>query len=591
MARLGHLRWRYLLATALLLVPASIYRDLLAIPNTALNPHSHENPATTDGDTTWIVPDPATAEDAADPDPDDPDARMHQHRDDHDPRDGNGLYKGLDVWDDRNHRNRLDTETIFHGFINVKPRYKFSEVEGEDLSDDAKADFDRAVKEWERAVNGIEFNANGRPIRTRIGFDKVDEGAAEITVIFADDIGTDTAQAFWQRDEKVLKFRRKPRRKLTLEEAATQQLLECRQKDSGDALDENFEVEIDWTFGATARRQTDVTLECRRPGNAQTTEIDQRYVNSHFLTTARHEIGHAFGLDHFGEGLMRRDIDDFRKEIDDDAIHGLKDVYSIPHPDGRVTRADEVGNVFWMADEDSGFAQVFDVSPIQQTIPPFMTARFTWTNGRFEEAGEEGDEDDEAGDAESAAEHPNYGDWTAGISPEEQEVCFHRPEDETVTDWRLELVHVRGRTTVRGGNISRDSPWAFRPIRALKGVWLLPVLGPLDGQGQPAIHMAVNLDRLAKGRRKGKSHKWRLGQRVADRDRHIKGGRLPGLPGVYFATDPFTFDPQSETGWVPVNGDKGWLDGALFERQYGPIAVIGLIETGSGGCSAEADER
>jgi hypothetical protein len=49
-----------------------------------------------------------------------------------------------------------------------------------------------------------------------------------------------------------------------------------------------------------------------------------------FYTIALHEIGHAFGLKHFGTGIMRTDISSFvMRDPDAGSIDGLKDLYAI----------------------------------------------------------------------------------------------------------------------------------------------------------------------------------------------------------------------------------------------------------------------
>lgn len=88
-----HVRMAMLCATSML----AFSTGAAAIPS--LTPHPHDNPATVDRNTTWILGPDAVA----DPDPDNPNATLHQHRDT-DALNGNAKYIGYLVWDNRSYR-------------------------------------------------------------------------------------------------------------------------------------------------------------------------------------------------------------------------------------------------------------------------------------------------------------------------------------------------------------------------------------------------------------------------------------------------------------------------------------------------------
>jgi hypothetical protein len=284
--------------------------------------HPHNNPGTIDLNTTWIK-DPPPGEQVADPDPDTPNATMHQHRD-RDALDGNAKYIGFSVWDNRDYRVGGH---YGHGFIepDQAPRYLF------DFAFPAlgRGDFDNAVEEWESAVNGSEINVNGVPIVISMDYDRVDRGAREIDVFWRD-IGAadDFATAFWDpattdftfdSDPIIIKRKRVDGPQISLQPGNV-------------GCADSLQLPWQWFFGGTgAVNQVSADyFECTA-ANAKLTVTGNAY---DFYTIALHEIGHSFALDHIGPGIMREDIASFvMRDPDANSIDGLKDHYAIPVPE------------------------------------------------------------------------------------------------------------------------------------------------------------------------------------------------------------------------------------------------------------------
>lgn len=550
-------------AFAILIAGLAVRQFSYAIPNVGLNPHPHANPDRVDGDTTWIGP---GDEDAADPDPDDPDSRQHQHRDRHDPT-GNDLYEALDVWDDRIYRRAtVDSPEVVHGFINVVPRFAYSADPSKRLPPGAQRDFEAAIQEWIERVNGIEFNVNGKPIRIRIGLEKVEPGEDhEIDVVWEAAAGV-TSNGGWNRDTRSMDFNPDPKQPFSVPGHTV------RIRGSNDPFVANLNLDTDWTFGTGLQGMRNYELECRNNQTGVVTQdCQQRIMDLHFRTIARHELGHLFGLDHHGGGIMREDIEEFRLEIDDGSVDGVKDLYSIPVPGLKPSFGDPP-DIFWNDTRPDDVSDLRDETPIRLTFPPGRTVRFEWTRGEFDES---------TGDAK---QHPDYGVFDHAFVADDAEVCFHRPDDETVTDWKVVVTDFLGRAEIRGGNIRRDSPWRFSPLGNARIRFNIPILAPRRKEYGASIYTAIDVNRASVSVKSQKS--------AVEMPLRVHGGRIEGLPGVYFATSPFTFDPESETGWVPIAGESAWLDSAEFAKFYGPIDVIGMMNAGEGcGGSGSEDRR
>jgi hypothetical protein len=318
---------------------------VLGIPSTF--PHTHNNPGTTDRDTTWINPTPPP-ERIPDPDPDNPDTKAHQHRDRH-PLNGQLLAgRGGDVtntvttndngtpanrmddfgfgtyavWDDRNWRfdmaNDRSLPEYAHGFIQQGPttavRYRFLDAFDHDgnpatppqdrwltpIGMNMRSAVNSAYDAWEAAVNGTQQNLNGVSVVRSIDFMEVVR-----TFVLDIDVLLTGGPTFSARRLELL---------FPFPTAA-----------NGIVYDFNDTVPAGRPpFGADA------------DGNG----IDDNAFD--FTHIALHETGHSLGLGHFGlnpltnlmvelaAGVLRRNVN--AAGIDAGSQDGARDLYTIPLP-------------------------------------------------------------------------------------------------------------------------------------------------------------------------------------------------------------------------------------------------------------------
>lgn len=189
---------------------------------------------------------------------------------------------------------------------------------------------------------------------------------------------------------------------------------------------------------------------------------------------------------------------------------------------------------------------------------------FAWTNGTY--------------DKDNLKKHPGYQEFNTPIEnkgPDKLEILFIKPKDPDITDWTQTIQAERGgKSVVHGGNIKQGSPWSFRPLSELVGTnFLIPDLAPI--QTDLTIYTAVNLDLYMASNPLGfLGGNWQLGQTLDELGLHIVDGTLPGLEGIYWSTSPFTFDPDSATGYVPAGGSAAWLNSDAFQDTHGDIGII-----------------
>jgi hypothetical protein len=284
---------------AVLMIPVS---PVMAVPSITLHPHDMTV-------TTWRPPGSMAGP-------------LHQHRDT-DPLTGdNGKYIANKAWDDRNYRIGGD---FGHGYMAEYAAYSF--VTG--FPDLGVTDFFNAENLWESLVNGQEVNSNGIPISISMGYYLTWGGAHEIDVFWSD---VDDYVAFWDKVATDFTFDSSPS---VLESAPAG--YEMRVAGSADLWQTTVNAPNDWYFGsdgAVPYVTTYFDLLRVADGTILPNSESRTYAAYDFYTIALHEIGHSFGLYHFGAGIMREDISSFVMRIPDaGSIDGLKDNYAIPTPE------------------------------------------------------------------------------------------------------------------------------------------------------------------------------------------------------------------------------------------------------------------
>jgi hypothetical protein len=286
---------------------------LLALSGTSWGIPSYTNHLHGDKPTTWMPPGSMTGP-------------LHQHRDKDALTGGNGKYIGYSAWDNRDYR--LEGQ-FGHGYMAEAARYLY-EADFPALS---QTDFDSAVGLWETLVNGKEANTNGVPINISLNFDPVKAGAHEIDVIWRD-IGAadDFALAFWDPATTDFTFDSDPTRRVP---APVGYLI--RSNGSTDPWGTFSRVFCPWYYGGSGD-PSDVTRNFDLLEIATGDEFLNAYTRTFaaydFYTISLHEIGHAWGLDHFGTDLMREDIAGFvMRTPDAGSLDGAKDLYAIAVPE------------------------------------------------------------------------------------------------------------------------------------------------------------------------------------------------------------------------------------------------------------------
>ena len=237
-------------------------------------------------------------------------------------------------------------------------------------------------------------------------------------------------------------------------------------------------------------------------------------------------------------------------------------------------RVDKFGNVFWCVETFSSPCSnypllVSDDVPrgsIQDAIPPNSRIIFKWTNNGLPHQGYFAYPSLDVNDNNS-----NVNNTNRPLSR-----TFALPNDPTITDWKQTIKHKDGSTTVVAGNISRNSPWAFHPLSDLPGSsWKIPDLAPFQGTPDLTIYAAVNLDLYLSNNPNGfLNGNWSDGQTLVDLGIQIVNGQIPGVFGIYWSTTDFTFDINSDTGWVPTGGSSNFLNSDAFQSQFGSIGIL-----------------
>ena len=146
------------------------------------------------------------------------------------------------------------------------------------------------------------------------------------------------------------------------------------------------------------------------------------------------------------------------------------------------------------------------------------------------------------------------------------------------TDWVQVLTpdiskNGEGDSKVYSGNIRAGSPFEFYPIDDILTPHRIPDFAGAE-EDAPTIYTAVDLNLYTASNPDGPlDGDWAKGDTLASLNLTILNGRIMGVAGIYFATCEFEFDPDSATGWVPVN-PNGWLNSATYQAAHGMIHVL-----------------
>ncbi|MBD2187384.1 hypothetical protein [Pseudanabaena mucicola] len=234
------------------------------------------------------------------------------------------------------------------------------------------------------------------------------------------------------------------------------------------------------------------------------------------------------------------------------------------------------GNVTWGNNPDNNQEPIVDIVPpaskelVSGEVVP-TAIRFNWTKGEFDPV------------TKKSIPHPEYEVfYDSNEDPlNSKRYTFTIPKDKSITDWTQTIRIGNGKegqggsTTVYGGNIIQESPWQFRPLSELPDkAWRIPDVAPLDPPADLTIYTAVNLGLyISKNPNGFLNGNWSVGQTLDTIGVTIVNGRVAGLEGIYFSTSDFTFDPNSETGWVPIDGDSAWLNSLSFQSENGALYI------------------
>lgn len=226
-----------------------------------------------------------------------------------------------------------------------------------------------------------------------------------------------------------------------------------------------------------------------------------------------------------------------------------------------VNRNDN-GEVWW----GEGQNPPDDPNPIHDIAPPQSGGEdgkitFWWTNGFFQ--------------------HPDYAIFSLENTTDNPiSLKFYMPqEDPTITDWVQVITDPEnGTTVVASGNIQQNTPWEFHPLADLPLTdYRIPDLAPTTGGMDDTIFCAVNLGIYFLNNPDGfLNGNWTVGQTLNDLGISIVDGIVDGSEGIYWATTNFTFDPDSERGFLPAGGESAWLSSDDYQEINGDIEILAI---------------
>jgi hypothetical protein len=211
---------------------------------------------------------------------------------------------------------------------------------------------------------------------------------------------------------------------------------------------------------------------------------------------------------------------------------------------------DAAGNVTWGSTDPFAW-------PISDTLPYVGDGlTFYWTSGGIQD--------------------PRYqaavGQNDDVHNPHAVTYHFIPPDDPLVTDWHQTVNYGNGESDVASGAIQRmifskgapavstaaPGPWSFFPLDQLPNIgYEIPDFAADGYRIYTAVDLLTYIDTNPLGPVNGN---YQIGDTLDGLGLSIVNGRMLGVSGIYFATTPFVFDPNSATGWVPQGGDSAWFN-------------------------------
>jgi hypothetical protein len=199
--------------------------------------------------------------------------------------------------------------------------------------------------------------------------------------------------------------------------------------------------------------------------------------------------------------------------------------------------------------------------PIGDSVQPGGTLQFWWTDGTK----------DANGVLAAIKGYDKFSNTNQTAKPEFYD--FKVPLNPKITDWEQTVTYGKKASDVHTGNIQHanpsltggaaTSPWAFDSLSDLPdAVFMIPDVAPTqDNSGLDTVYTAVNEQLYMQSNPLGfLGGNYKMGDNLGALGISIVDGQIPGIQGLYFATTPFGFDPNSATGFVPIGGPGTWLN-------------------------------